>query len=79
MLVFFDTSAFAKRYVYERGTDEVLVWCDKATEIGLAGIALPETISAFCRLRREARITDAQYRGFPFKAGQVYRSRPSRF
>jgi predicted nucleic acid-binding protein len=40
----------------------VLEWCDKATEIGLAGIALPEIISAYCRLHREARITDAQYR-----------------
>ncbi len=62
MLVFFDTSAFVKRYINESGTDKVLEWCDKATEIGLAGIALPEIISAFCRLHREARITDAQYR-----------------
>ncbi|MFI3184567.1 MAG: type II toxin-antitoxin system VapC family toxin [Methylococcaceae bacterium] len=62
MLVFFDTSAFVKRYVNETGTDKVLEWCDKATEIGLAGIALPELISAFCRLHREARITDTQYR-----------------
>lgn len=62
MLVFFDTSAFVKRYVNEPGTDNVLEWCDKATEIGLAGIALPEIISAFCRLHRETKITDAQYR-----------------
>lgn len=40
----------------------MLEWCDKATEIGLSGIALPEIVSAFCRLRREARITDEQYR-----------------
>ncbi len=62
MRVFFDTSAFVKRYVSEAGTDVVLEWCDRATEIGLSGIALPEIISAFCRLRREARITDTQYR-----------------
>ncbi|MEY3807396.1 MAG: hypothetical protein RI893_372 [Pseudomonadota bacterium] len=62
MLVFFDTSAFVKRYVKETGTDKILEWCNKATEIGLAGIALPELISAFCRLHREARITDGQYR-----------------
>ena len=61
MRVFFDTSAFVKRYVSEAGTDAVLEWCDRATEIGLSGIALPEMISAFCRLRREARITDTQY------------------
>jgi len=62
MRVFFDTSAFVKRYVSESGTDAVLDWCDQATEIGLSGIALPEIISAFCRLRREAKITDTQYR-----------------
>lgn len=62
MRVFFDTSAFVKRYISESGTDVVLKWCDRATEIGLSGIALPEIISAFCRLHREARITDTQYR-----------------
>ncbi len=62
MRVFFDTSAFVKRYVSEAGTDAVLEWCDRATEIGLSGIALPEIISAFCRLHREARISDTQYR-----------------
>lgn len=62
MRVFFDSSAFAKRYIHENGTDTVLEWCERATEIGLSGIALPEIISAFCRLRREKRITDTQYR-----------------
>jgi predicted nucleic acid-binding protein len=61
MLVFFDTSAFVKRYINESGTDKVLDWCDKATEIGLSGIVLPEMISAFCRLSREKRITRLQY------------------
>jgi len=60
--VYFDTSAFVKRYVREEGTDTVLKWCDHATEIILSGIALPEIISAFCRLHREAKITEAQYR-----------------
>ncbi|OAI06339.1 twitching motility protein PilT [Methylomonas methanica] len=62
MRVFFDTSAFVKRYIQEAGTDAVLEWCDRATEIGLSGIALPEIISAFCRLHRERKITDTQYR-----------------
>lgn len=61
MRVFFDTSALVKHYVSEAGTDAVLEWCDRATEIGLSGIALPEMISAFCRLRREELITDTQY------------------
>ena len=62
MRVFFDSSAFAKRYVSETGTDAVLQWCDQATEIVLSAIALPEIISTFCRLQREARITATQYR-----------------
>lgn len=62
MRVFFDTSAFVKRYVREDGTDAVLEWCDRATEISLAAIALPEIVSAFCRLQRENRIAQVQYR-----------------
>ena len=62
MRVFFDSSAFVKRYIREAGTDAVLDWCDRASEIGLSGIALPEIIAAFCRLRREGRLSGAQYR-----------------
>jgi uncharacterized protein len=62
MRVFFDSSAFVKRYVCEEGTDVVLLWCDQATELCLSGIALPEIVSAFCRLLRENRISPLQYR-----------------
>ncbi len=62
MRVFFDSSAFVKRYLREAGTETVLDWCDRATEIGLSSIALPEIISAFCRLHREGKIDDSQYR-----------------
>jgi predicted nucleic acid-binding protein len=41
MRIFFDCSAFAKRYVQEEGSEEVMLWCDKATELALAIIALP--------------------------------------
>ncbi len=61
MRVFFDTSAFVKRYIAENGTDTVLDWCQRATEIGLSAIAVPELISAFCRLQRENKITNQQY------------------
>lgn len=61
MRVFFDSSAFAKRYVREEGTDVVLSWCDQATELCLSGIALPEIVSAFCRLLRENNISPVQY------------------
>ncbi|CAH2031672.1 type II toxin-antitoxin system VapC family toxin [Trichlorobacter ammonificans] len=62
MRVFFDSSAFAKRYLREEGTELVLSWCDQATELCLSGIALPEIISAFCRLHRENLIAPLQYR-----------------
>lgn len=62
MRVFFDSSAFVKRYVTEGGTEAVLAWCDRASELGLSAIALPEIVSAFCRLRREQKISDLQYR-----------------
>jgi predicted nucleic acid-binding protein len=61
MRVFFDSSAFVKRYVREEGTELVLSWCDQATELCLSGIALPEIISAFCRLQREKLISPLQY------------------
>jgi uncharacterized protein len=61
MRVFFDTSAFVKRYVREPGSDVVLQWCERATEIVLSGIAMPEVISCFCRLRRDESITGMQY------------------
>jgi len=61
MFVFFDSSAFSKRYVHESGSDAVGEWCQRATEIGLSAIALPEIVSAFCRLKREGKITAAQY------------------
>jgi len=62
MRVFFDSSAFVKRYVREAGTDLVLSWCDQATELCLSGIALPEIVSAFCRLEREKIVSPIQYR-----------------
>lgn len=61
MRVFFDSSAFAKRYVREADTSLILEWCDRATELALSIIAVPEIIAAFCRLRREGKITDGQY------------------
>jgi predicted nucleic acid-binding protein len=61
MRVFFDSSALVKRYVDESGTAEVLAWCDNATELTVAVIAVPEMISAFRRLVREQRLTETQY------------------
>lgn len=61
MRVYFDSSAFAKRYIDETGTVDVLRWCEQARELAMSVIALPELISAFSRLRREARISADHY------------------
>ncbi len=62
MRVYFDSSAFAKRYISEPGTAEVLAWYDQATELALSVIAIPELFSAFCRLKRERKLSAGQYR-----------------
>ena len=62
MRVYFDSSAFAKRYIDEAGTQEVIAWCDRASVLALSVITVPELISAFCRLLREGRLSDEQYR-----------------
>lgn len=61
MRVFLDSSALVKRYIGEAGTDEVLAWCDKATELAVAVIAVPEVVSAFRRLVRDNRLNETQY------------------
>ena len=58
---YFDSSALAKRYVREPGTEAVLEKCSEATEIVISVICLPELVSAFNRLRRENSITTEQY------------------
>jgi len=62
MRVFFDSSAFAKRYLLEVDSGFTLEWCDQATELALSVIAIPELIAAFCRLRREDTLSAQQYR-----------------
>jgi uncharacterized protein len=61
MKLFFDTSAFAKRYVAETGSDAVLRLSEEAESIGLSILCLPELTSALCRLVRERRLSKAKY------------------
>jgi hypothetical protein len=61
MRVFFDSSALAKRYVAETGSEGVLEWCARADELAVSSIAIPEIVSALCRLRREGRLGEKQY------------------
>jgi len=61
MRVYFESSAFAKRYVQEAGTPQVLDWCERASELALSVIVVPELMAAFRRLLREGRLDEAQY------------------
>lgn len=62
MKVFLDTSAFAKRYVAEHGSDEVLALCQQADKLVVSVICLPELISTLSRLVREKKLAKADYR-----------------
>ena len=61
MKVFLDTSAFAKRYIAEKNPDQVLALCEKADSLGVSVICLPEILSTLTRLKREGKLTKAQY------------------
>ncbi|MCS7052805.1 MAG: type II toxin-antitoxin system VapC family toxin [Ignavibacterium sp.] len=61
MRFFFDSSAFAKRFVEEPGSDEVENLCRKASIIALSSICFPEIISALNRRLREKFITKKDY------------------
>lgn len=61
MRLFLDSSALAKRYVREAGTDRVVALCAEAEEVIVSVLALPEIISTLNRLRREGRLSDSEY------------------
>lgn len=62
MRVFFDTSALAKRYVEEDGSEQVRSLCAEADALGVSVLAVPELISTLCRLVREGRLSSEDYR-----------------
>jgi len=62
MKIFFDSSAFAKRYINEDGSDAVEQLCGKASELALSIICVPEIISALNRRLREGSLSQDQYR-----------------
>jgi uncharacterized protein len=59
---FFDSSAFAKRYVEEPGSDEVEAACLATTDLGLCVICVPEILSAFNRRLRERGLRQSDYK-----------------
>jgi predicted nucleic acid-binding protein len=62
MKAYLDSSAFAKRFIEESGSDGVESLCSQATELGLSVICVPEIVSALNRRQREHSITQDQYR-----------------
>lgn len=61
MKVYLDTSAYAKRFIEETGSDMIDNILTDATEIGLSIICIPELLSALNRRRREKSISKSQY------------------
>lgn len=61
MLTFFDSSAFAKRYMEETGSDEIEKLCLETDSIALSSICFPEIISALNRRLRENNLTKKEY------------------
>ena len=79
MRIYVDSSALAKRYVHEPGTEAVLTKCAEATEIVVSVICLPELVSGFTRLLREELITAEQYYSliFGYRERDIFQYRPS--
>jgi len=57
-----DSSALAKRYVEEVGSDEVEAALASASDLGLCVTCTPEVVSALNRRRREGALTADEYR-----------------
>lgn len=62
MRTFLDSSAFAKGYIEEAGSDLVEGSLSQATSVGVAVTLVPEVVSAFCRLRRNELWSRTDYR-----------------
>jgi uncharacterized protein len=59
--VFFDSSALAKRYVEEAGSDRVQDILSSATSLTISVLCISEIVSALCRRRRERKLSQQQY------------------
>ena len=62
MNIFFDSSAWAKRYIEEEGSRTVEELCFEAEQITLSILCIPEVVSAFSRLMREEKISKKQFK-----------------
>jgi len=62
MKLLVDSSAFAKRYVQEHGSEEIEVFLQRASELALCIILVPEIISGLNRRLRERILSANNYR-----------------
>ncbi len=62
MKVLTDSSALAKRYVLEVGSDKIDQFLQNASQLGLCTILVPEIISGLNRRRREDNLSTDDYR-----------------
>ena len=62
MKVLTDSSALAKRYVLEVGSDKIDQVLQNASQLGLCAILVPEIISGLNRRRRENNLSGGDYR-----------------
>lgn len=61
MRVYFDSSAWAKLYLRETGTDRALEVTGWADEMVVSILCVPEVISALSRRRREGTVSQEEY------------------
>ena len=60
--VFLDSSALAKRYIEEKGSDRVEAILSSASVLAISVICVPEIVSALCHRRRERKLSTEEYR-----------------
>ena len=61
MKTFFDSSAFAKRYIVEEGSEEVDEICQTTDRLAFCVICIPEILSALNRRIREKIVSRSDY------------------
>lgn len=61
MNLFADSSALAKRYIADEGSEHFDRLLRDARSLAVSVLCLPEIISALCRRRRERHLTGSQY------------------
>ncbi len=61
MNVFLDSSALAKGYIEEPGSDRVEEILSSASALAVSVLCLPEVVSALSRRRRERKLSARQY------------------